>query len=331
MSASVAGFQGGGLRVGLLNNPLSGANRRGLGPIRQVEAEHPWMASREVCTPVEVRSALGEFARAEVGVVALNGGDGTIQAALTVLLGERSPFERPPLLAVLAAGTTALIACDVGLAGRPAEALRRLLAWARGGQGEATIVQRPVLRMRSEDMAEPAFGMFFGAASILRGMELAVTRVHPLGVRGQLGAGLTLVRMLGDLLRGRHDRLPVVSVAAAIDGGPVDQRDCLLVFVTTLDRLFLGLRPYWSSKPGGLHYTAVGARPRHLLRVLPFLLRGRPSRHGIPEHGYVSHNAEEIKLGVSGGFMLDGELLGKRHGQETVVLDNGGHMAFVRC
>jgi hypothetical protein len=324
-------LQGGGLRVGLLNNPLSGGNRHGLGPIRRVEAEHPWMPTRDVCTPLEVRAALGDFARAGVDVVAMNGGDGTVQAVLTVLLGERGPFARLPLLALLPAGTTALISCDVGLSGGRVDALRRLLAWARAGSGEATLVERPVLRMRSEDMPEPTFGMFFGAASILRGIEYAVTRVHPLGVRGQLGAGLTLLRMLGDLVRGRRDRLPAVSVATAIDGGPVEQRECLLVFVTTLGRLFLGLRPYWSAEPGGLHYTALGTRPQHLLRTLPFLLRGRPSRHGTPEHGYVSRNAEQIRLGVSGGFMLDGELLGKRHGPETVVLDNGGHVAFVRC
>jgi diacylglycerol kinase family enzyme len=310
---------------------LTGRNRRGLQSIRRVEAEHPWMPARDVCTPHDVRAALGEFARAEVDVVALNGGDGTIQAALTILLGPESPFERPPLLAALPAGTTALIAGDVGLPGRCAEGLRRLLAWAHAGSPEAAIVERPVLRMRAEDTPEPAFGMFFGAASILRGVEYAVTRVHPLGIRGELGAGLAFCRMLGRLARGRHERLSAISVEAAIDGGPPERRDCLVVLVTTLRRLFLGLRPYWGSEPGPLHYTAVAARPRHLLRVLPSLLRGRASRHGTPEHGYVSRNAHEIRLSVSGGFMLDGEVLGKRDGPETVVLDEGGRVAFVRC
>lgn len=318
------------LRVGLLNNPLSGGNRRGLGPVRRVQAEHPWMPEREVRTPAEVRAALEDFAQEGVDVVAVNGGDGTVQAALTVLLG-RSPFERLPRVAVLTAGTTSLISGDVGLRGGRPAALRRLLAWARSGGDEGAIVERSVLRMRAEHTPETMFGMFFGAATILRGIQYATAEIHSRGVRGEFAAGLTLARMLTDLVRGRHDRLPHVPVTAWLDGRATEARQCLLVMATTLDRLFLGLRPYWSDEHGPIHYTTVGARPRRVLRVLPSLLRGRPSRHGTPKHGYVSRNAKEIRLTLSGGFMLDGEMFGRQDGPEAVVLDDGGRVAFVRC
>jgi len=97
------------LRVGVLNNPRSGGNRRGLGAVREVLAAYPQVSHREVLTPADVASALVDFARKEVNTVAVNGGDGTIQAVLTVLCNHQ-PFETFPHLAVLRAGTTSMTA-----------------------------------------------------------------------------------------------------------------------------------------------------------------------------------------------------------------------------
>lgn len=181
------------LRVGVLNNPLSGGNRKGLGAVIKIQAAHPGVVHQEVQTPAEVAAALDDFARKEVDVIAINGGDGTVQAVLSGLFYAK-PFATPPLLAVLSAGTTSMIAGDVGLQGGRTKALQRLFAWAQSTERRTDIVQRPVLRMQLEADRDPLFGMFFGAGAIFQGIEFCRSRIHRLGLRGELGPGLALAR-----------------------------------------------------------------------------------------------------------------------------------------
>lgn len=316
------------LRVGLLDNPLSGTNRNGAGPIHRAGDIESGLRRRVVRTPAEVAAALADFASDGVGLVVVNGGDGTVQAVLTAVLRD-GRFDRPPLLAVLAAGTTSMIAGDVGLRGRPAAALARVLAWARDPARASAVVERPVLRVQAAHDAEPVFGMFFGTGAIYHAIHYCRARIHPWGARGPLGAGIALARYLLALVCGRE--IPVVPITSSIDGEPAGRGEHLLLFVTTLHRLVLGLRPFWGREPGALRFTAVAAGPRHVLRALPSLLRGRPSRHGTVEHGYVSRNAREVRLMLDGGCTLDGEMLTADSRRGPVVLADGGRAYFVRC
>jgi hypothetical protein len=104
----------------------------------------------------------------------------------------------------------------------------------------------------------------------------------------------------------------------------------LVVLVSTLERLFLGLYPYWGDESGPLHYTALRARPRYLLRALPSILRGRKGAYGTPENGFYSHNAHEIKLNLDSGFTLDGQLYTPETRKEPTVVRYGGTVSFLR-
>ena len=46
------------LLLGVLSNPLSGGNRKGLKRVKKLLAKYPQVLHREVCTPVEVAEAL---------------------------------------------------------------------------------------------------------------------------------------------------------------------------------------------------------------------------------------------------------------------------------
>ena len=62
---------------------------------------------------------------------------------MTELL-ERRPFAELPLLALLSGGMTNMTANDVGLRGRPARALARLIAEARQGTLAGRRIERTV-------------------------------------------------------------------------------------------------------------------------------------------------------------------------------------------
>jgi diacylglycerol kinase (ATP) len=318
------------LRVGFLNNPRSGGNRRRPGAVREVLDAHPQVRRHDVETPADVGAALEDFARHEIDVVTINGGDGTVQAVLTAILGDRI-FESPPLLAVLTAGTTSMIAGDVGVRGGRARGLRRLLGWARSPHTGAHLVERAVVRLEHYPGARPLFGMFFGAAAIEQGIRFGLEQVHTKGVLGEMGAALTLTAMLLALARGGAGLVTAVPITAAVDGESPERHDHVVLMVTTLERLVLGLRPFWGQGPGPLRYTAVLGRPRRLLAALPRVLRGRAGGAATVDNGYTSRNVDEVRFWLDSGYTLDGQMFTGEPGRGPIVLRDGGRVTFVRC
>ena len=320
------------LRIGVLHNPLSGRNRkRGLGRVYAALAHRPQVPSYEVRTPGEVTIALAELERQTVNVVVINGGDGTVQAVLTALFRDRL-FPKPPLLAVLAGGTTNMTAGDVGITGSPARGLQRLLDRLATGIEENVRARRPLLEVNFATAGSAQYGFFFSAGALQwlthrRWAERNTTRIRAL--RGGLGTALFVGKMVTKLLL-KRPLLGPSPVQARLDGHVcrVDERS--LLFVTTLERMALGLRPFWGTEPAPLHFTAITLPPRYLLQATPALLRGRTNRYLRPEFGYLSHNASEIRLGCDDGFLLDGQPF-EPAVSEPVVIRRGPCVDFIRC
>lgn len=321
------------LRVGVLHNPLSGKNRkRGLRKVYTTLANHPQVPSYEVRTPVEVTVALAELARRAVNVVVINGGDGTVQMVLTALFRDR-PFRELPRLAVLAGGTTNMTAGDAGISGSPARDLQRLLDRLATGIEENAGVRRPLLEVSFATAGSTQYGFFFSAGALQRltrrrWAERSTTRIRAL--RGGLGTALFVGKMVTKLLLRRPQPGPSPLIQVRLDGHVcrIDERS--LLFVTTLERMALGLRPFWGTEPAPLHFTAITLPPRYLLRAAPALLRGRTNRYLRPEFGYLSHNASEIRWWCDDGFLLDGQPF-EPAASEPVVIRRGPCVDFIRC
>jgi hypothetical protein len=284
---------------------------------------------RRAANPEQVTAAVRDFACHGVDLLVVNGGDGTVHAALTALFTTEWPH-RVPLLALLRAGTTSMIARDVGLRGPRLQALSRLLEWASSGRGAPSIVQRPVLRLEGAVGGQPMYGMFFGAGWIYEGIEFCLNRVHRAGVRGELAAGLTLGRFLLAAVSDDRRTAPPTAIRMSLDGMAMQPMNALVILATTLERLFLGMRPYWGTESGPLHFTVVRSDKEHLLRAFPALIRGRRSRLGSPRHGYISHNVRDIKLIIQSGFTLDGQLYRADPQLGELTLRSGGQVKFFR-
>ena len=313
-----------------MSNPLSGGNTRGrLSAIRGYLQDYPDVPHREVRTAEEVQATLDEFARRELNLVVVNSGDGTVQAALTALFTHGS--SRPlPLLALLCGGTTNMTHQDLGLPGPRLGALRRLMSWAYHGQGEALIRRRTILKVQSPSRPQPLYGFFFGAACIFKGIQFFHSKVHRMGLSGDPAHLVILARFLWALARRDDALVAPVPAGIRLDRSGTDSKDYLLLLVTTLERLILGLRPFWNRGGGPLQLTAVSARPRSLLRALPALIHGRGNACATAENGYLSCGAREIQLDMDGGFAIDGELFASEMGSGPVVIQDGGVAGFLR-
>jgi diacylglycerol kinase (ATP) len=292
-------------RPGILCNPLSGRIRRRRTALRRRLASFPSAPVREVSDVADVASALRDLAAEGVDLLVIVGGDGTVQMVLSCLLKDR-PFPRLPVLAVVPAGTTNMTALDLGVRGGPLRVLRRLQHRLRE-PGSSRLVRRRAIRIQQADRAD-LYGMFFGAGAIAGGVRYFQSRIRRLGITGEAASGLVVLRFLGLVLLGRSKRVVTpVQVSMRDDTGGEREGSCLLLLASTLDRLLLGMRPYWGRGAAPLHVTSVREAPARFWRSLPLLVSGRGGRLGEND-GYHSSNVRELELGMSDDFIVDGEL-----------------------
>ncbi len=317
------------MRVGILHNRLSGRNKRKPNLFQDVFAQHPEVAKAEILTPTDILEALKAFAQEQVDCVVVIGGDGTIQATMGALF-HHHPFPSMPSLALLPAGTANLMAGDVGLGKFEPQTLEQLLAEAQSSHPKTCTETRPILRIRFPEEREPLHGMFFGAGAIYHGTQLGLQTKQSIGRLGEWGAGLILVKFLFALATGSPKGLNPITAQVAVGETPPVQDEYLVLLVTTLNRLFLGMKPFWNKNPGSLRFTSLRVPYRHLWRVLPKLLRGKPHALATTNHGYRSENLSEIRLSFASGFVLDGEVYTSSKPQEPLILDSPGSLSFIR-
>lgn len=325
----IPSYVGSALRLGVISNPLSGNNRRRLCAIRRFLAVHSQIPHCHVCNEEDVRATIERFAQENINMVAVNAGDGTVQAVLNTLF-RQYPNATHPLLALLPGGTTNMTALDLGILGPRIRALDHLVRYVRDGQGTIEIVQRPVLRVRRPVSPSPIYGLFLGAAGIYHGIQLFHARLRGMGLKGNPANLFIVARLLAAFASRNFDALGATRATIRLTQHQLPATRYILIMAHTLERLILGLRPHWGSEEGPLRLTAISATPRHFYKSFFHLMCGRHSRHLTPEKGYFSHNADEIQLKLEGGFAIDGETYLAGTDQGDLRIDVGGQAAFVR-
>ncbi len=311
----------------ILSNPNSRHNQRHLKDVHQRLGGHDKIVHLVTNDLTELDTDLSELTGKGLSLLGINGGDGTVQLALTALLnGHASAI---PTLAVLPAGTTNMTALDInGTRTNYSRSLDRFIAAAdfHANTGQTLITDsRRVLRVSNEHQA-PHYGMFFGMGAIIRGIEYCHDRIYSLGVRTEWAPGLAMARAVYGIVR----REPVFSKGVGLklkfDDQIRDTRASMLL-VSTLDRLFLGIRPFWGEGSGPLKTTLVREKADHFLRAFPALLKGRPNRYLTAEAGFESFRLDSLDWDSDGSFTLDGEFYPPP--ENGARLDTVGPFAFL--
>jgi Diacylglycerol kinase catalytic domain len=315
-------------KIGLISNSRSRSNLRGLDGIHRAIAGVPDVIHITTDSLLDLDAALLEFARREVDLVAINGGDGTVQTVLTRLL-ENRPFKVTPALAILARGTANTTARNLGVRGG-ADALARLLRTARDGAIARHVEDRPVLRLENIREHGPQRGMMFGAGAIQDAIDLHLRQIDARGLTGNLGMGITLAGFLlgSAFAKNGHRILRGHDIAVALDGGAERRISRLLVLATTLDRLILGSRPFWNYDSEPIRYTSISYPPVALLRSAPKLLYGW-RREALSPAVYDSQGAWRIAVRLDAPFTVDGETF-EPVPDQPVVITAPDRVRFVR-
>ena len=314
--------------VAVLSNPGSTRYDEAGEEVRAVVDAFPNTFHFELDGIDSIPQALRMFAQARPAMVVINGGDGTIQATLSSIVNDR-PFDVIPPVAILPGGKTNMIAEDLGVRGRPAKVLARLLSLVASGKLGEHVELRNVIEMDLGDGHAPRVGMFFGAAGIVRGMLWCRKKIYPLKLPNLMSHAIAIGALIGSFIGLRRSDSPIRSDPMRINvkGGGIMQGRYSIVVVTTLDKLLLGMRPYGREGNGGLKFSSIGYGPRAMLNALKGLVTGSFGRKTLP--GVNTRRSDVIRFESRDPVTLDGEIFLPVAGH-AVELRGEKSLAFVK-
>jgi hypothetical protein len=321
------------VRIALLSNPKSTGNIAQLPRIREYCADHPDLFHYEVEHASQIGEAMKSIARVRPSVLAINGGDGTVQATLTELYNGGHFGDTPPPVAVLPSGKTNLIALDLGARGDPVQTLERLIELARNDDlGPYTVARELIALRRGEGSEElPVIGMFLGGAGLADTMLYCRNKIYPLGLPNGIAHGITAFALMMKLiLRIKASFLPPdaqpLSVSLHEKGNRINGRFSLLA-VTTLEKLLLSSELARHGQ-GSLTLLAVEEGPMSVLRGLAASIGGKLGREKV--RGVHFEHADEITIeGEDSNVILDGETFRAERGS-PINLRPAQPLSFVR-
>lgn len=317
--------------VALLSNPRSTGNLSMLPRMRSFCAAQSDIFHYEVESVEQIGEALRTIARVNPKILVVNGGDGTVQAALTELYLGGHFDGSPPPVAVLPNGKTNLIALDLGAVGDPIAALERVMEIARSDIAEHVVVRELIALSDGGDGARPVLGMFLGGAGLADTILYCRNKIYPLGLPNSISHVLTAIAVLATLMLGiRSAFLPPAATPMKVSmmrQGQLQGRFSLLI-VTTLHKLLLGSSTAGAASAGALQMMVVEQRPLPLLRALFAGIFGRVGRDEMK--GVHFGRGDEIKIeGDRSSVILDGEIFQADAGK-PIILKTTPPVPFLR-
>ncbi|MET0545010.1 MAG: diacylglycerol kinase family protein, partial [Caulobacterales bacterium] len=261
--------------------------------------------------------SLAEFARNDVKLLVIDGGDGTVREVIT-----RAPQHfagRFLRYAILPAGKTNVLATDLGVPKRWTldDALK---AATMGGERQRTPIE--ILRPGSD--APELRGFLWGAAAFSRATQLAQDE-HKKGLFGNLAIVTTAMGTFWQTLFGSNDNSwrAGENIAVQYDDQARQTQALYLLMATGLKQMPMGVRPFGLPR-NGMKTLAVTAPPKNLALALPFILNGAEARW-LERAGYMHRTPKMLQLNLSGDFILDGE----RYPGGDLTLRPGAALRFV--
>lgn len=320
--------------IALLSNPRSTGNQALLPQVRAFCDLHKDIFHYEVEDVAQIACALKTIALVRPKVLVINGGDGTVQAALTELHHGGHFGPNPPPLAVLPNGKTNLIAHDLGAVGDPIEALERVLALVRTDM-VPHIVSRELISLTGGGGADgdrPVLGMFLGGAGLADTILYCRHKIYPLGLPNWAAHGLTFLLGLVSVIVGKRSRLLPAEwapIKVTVTKSGEMQGRFALVMVTTLERLLLnGSMKGGGRSAGAMQLLVIERNLLSILGALAAAILGRLGRHRM--RGVHIERGDEIRIeGHRSNVILDGEMF-EAHSGRPIVLRPTAPVPFLR-
>jgi hypothetical protein len=304
LKSKIEKLQSGAARIGVILNPLSGRIRKRREAMRRAVGLIPGAICKEVTDAPEIKASVEAFLLADIDLLVIVGGDGTVQGILCHLFAVH-PLESWPILAVVPGGTTNMTALDLAISGKPESVLRRLSEYLQERE-VPLLLQRHVLCVEQAG-AEKVYGMFLGAGLIARAVIFSQSRIKKLGITGEIySAVITFGYIVGLLLGRNKGAWAPVDMSIIAPGRDARTGTYAFFFASSLDRLLFDMRPYWGQEQAPLHVTFVEQRRKNPWHSLLSVLKG--CGHVLKERdGYFSCNTQTLEVLMDDEYIVDGE------------------------
>ncbi|OAO04443.1 diacylglycerol/lipid kinase family protein [Parasphingorhabdus sp.] len=318
--------------VALLSNPHSTGNRAILPEVRSYCVKNSDVFHYEVDHVDEIAKALETIARVKPKVLVINGGDGTVQAALTELYQGGQFGDNPPPVAVLPNGKTNLIALDLGAEGDPLKALERIVEMAKHDLHEHLVDRELIALSDGGKDSKVVLGMFLGGAGLSEFILYCRHKIYPLGLPNVAAHILTVFAALASALFGLRakflpNRPSPVKISLIREGQY--QGNFAVVIVTTLEKLLLMKRIARGPQSGGhMQFLAIDQQTGAILRFVFAALFGRLGK--TDQKGIHFEQGDMIRIeGENSNVVMDGELFRAQEGR-PIVLKSTKPVSFLR-
>jgi diacylglycerol kinase (ATP) len=293
-------------RAGLIINPRSGkSSGKGLRLAEMLRGKAD-VSIRILDHFEQLPVFLQELASDGITDLFISSGDGTIQAIQTEL-AERRRFNSFPRLSLLPHGTTNMTSADLGFRhhdlNAQAEYINNLQA--------SNIRQRPSLRVVNPSDGKPRHGMFLGTGAASGATRFGQRAFNDHGVKGNWATFATLASAAARIMfttpnptdESRFDRPFPIRITS--NGRVICDGTQLMTLSTTLEKLILGMKPFWGGKSGSIRTSIlpypVPSIPRWLLPVM----YGGENRKVPP--GALSFSSESLEITSPTSYVIDGE------------------------
>lgn len=283
--------------LSIIANPKAHRNRLWPLAAQSLRKAAPGAAILETRNAEELALAVARIAREKPRVLAIAGGDGTVQHTVTAL--DRALGADLPPLSLLGGGAYDSLSPLSGRGG-PEDKLRRLSEALASG-AELKITERDTLRAA-------------GQCGFRLGVGLPVRFVEAIYATGHAGAavGAWLFARAGasSLVGGKFSRalFEKLDLAVSVDGEEWPPLPLYGLLCTTVAEAGLRLHPFRraTEQPGSFELLGLTAGPRAFALEIPRLLIGRPARRDR----LLNAVAERAQLSSPRQFawFLDGEL-----------------------
>ncbi|MBX7146452.1 MAG: hypothetical protein K1X44_03975 [Alphaproteobacteria bacterium] len=297
-------------KIGVIANPQSWYNKYKLNALSKIVRQYPDILYQEIKEFDHLITLLNNCADHKVDLLVISGGDGTVQAILTLILNGQTNYKTPPLLAILPGGRTNLIALEIGLKGRLEKIFRTLSSEVNGAKN---IITKPILSVSVHPDHKPLFGLFLGMGAFTELTLMGRNKFHRWGLAKSLAILVTMIYFFIKLIfmprsKSQDDVLRKYKIDFKANNNEFNTNPKFIFFVTTLNQLVYKMNPFWGQEKGFLRYLSIPYPPLNLLNSLWVVLR-KKDKTQLEQLGYISNCATILECEIDNDFIIDGEII----------------------
>jgi diacylglycerol kinase family enzyme len=308
--------------IGIITNPHSRRNRRfpeAVGRLAYVLGEGD---DSQTTRSIEDIDAVAErFKKAEIDILALNGGDGTNHVTMTSFV--RVYGDQPlPMFAFLRGGTMNTVSNSIGIRGSPSSLLVNIVEKYQLKQ-DFEISQRDLMKVT--DSLGSTYGFIFGSGVVANFLDVyyGTGKPSPAVALKLVMTGIASSFVRGPLYRRIFKPIDVVLTA---NGEPWVKGKFLAVVAGTIDQIGLGFRPFTrcEAAPGTFHAVAIGGSGIELIRRLPAIRLGRSLPDDEVPNRVISNLVFESSEPIE--YTVDGDL---HEGGRKITIEMGPRVRVI--